>query len=976
MKLPDVFTPLASSIKGDILHDELHRILYATDASVYRQKPRVVLRPDEDEDIVKTVQFCSQEKISITPRAGGTSLGGQVVSNGIILDFSKDWSRILEINKEEKWVRVLPGIIRDELNHSLKEHNLFFAPETSTTAHCMIGGMVGNNSCGSHSIIYGSTRDHLLEAKVILSDGTHAHFRALSQEEFNEKLTLDNREGDIYRYLHRTLSDKNNQSLIKKEFPKKTIHRRNTGYAIDLLLNTQPLGGKNPFNLCTILAGSEGTLGVITELKLNLVPLPPKEKCVVAVHLNSINDAMEANLVALKYKPSAVEIMDQKILECAQQNKEQLANSHFLKGTPAALLIVEFHGSSKEKISAITKNLQKELKQLSFSNHFPILWGDEVNCVWNLRKAGLGTLSNYKGDAKPIACIEDVAVDVKDQPAYIKDIQKILDRHKVACVYYGHIGDGEIHLRPVLNLKSGKDRKTFQELCLDVAKLVKRYQGSLSGEHGDGRVRAPFIEIMVGEEIVSIFKELKAVADPANIFNPGKIVNPEPQISNTRYSEDQEEEKFVTHFDFAETGGMLRMAEKCNGSGDCKKTIIAGGTMCPSYMVSRDEKDSTRGRANVLREYLTRSIPKNRFTHKEVYKVLDLCLSCKACKTECPSNVDMATLKAEYLQHYYDLNGISLQSWLLGNYAGLHRVLARNPFVTNLLIKNRLTGRLLKEVLGIARQRDLPLLSKKTLRHWIADNPSALWAKGDVKGSIHLFCDEFTNYHDAELGIKAIDLFTRLGYNVLITDHRESGRALISKGLVRKAKRIARKNVRILSETVNDKIPLVGLEPSALLVFRDEYPSLVGSVLKEKAVKLSKNAYLFDEWIANEFKKGKITAAQFTDKKRSIKWHGHCQQKALTDKKNGLIALSIPENYTVEEIPSGCCGMAGSFGLEKEHYDMSMRIGELTLFPEVRKHRAKNIIASSGMSCRHQIREGTRVKAQHPIELLHEVLKD
>ena len=975
MKLADTFVPLKNKLKGELFHDEAHRILYATDASIYREKPRVVVRPKTIQDVQETVLFSNLTDIPIVARAGGTSLGGQVVGNGIILDFSMNWSRVLELNKNEKWARIQPGIVRDELNRYLSEFNLFFAPETSTSNRCMLGGMVGNNSCGSHSLLYGSTRDHLLEVDLILSDGSLMKAKALNLEEYNQKLSLDTLEGALYKKVDQILRDSSHQQCILENYPKASIHRRNTGYALDLLLQTEPFGGKEPFNFSKLIAGSEGTLGIITEIKISLSNPPPPVSGIVAVHMDSIQSTMRANLLALEFEPSAIELMDKKMLECAFLNRDQRVNAGFIKGIPEALLIVEFQANNKETITKKIRALTDAFKKKKYGSHFPTLFDEEINKVWNLRKAGLGSLSNMPGDPKPIACIEDTAVDVQDQPEYIRAFQKILDQYRLDCIYYGHIGDGELHLRPILNLKLGTDRKILQILTKEVAKLIKEFRGSLSGEHGDGRVRAPYIELVLGSEIYQLLKEFKGVADPKNLFNPGKILRPKTVDSNLRYKEGQKPENFNTYFDFSEAGGMLKMAEKCNGSGDCRKSYKAGGTMCPSFMASGEEKDSTRGRANILREYLTNSIPKNRFAHKEVKEVLDLCLSCKACKTECPSNVDMAMLKAEYLQRYNDKHGLPIRSWLVGNYALMNKILSRNPTFSNFLYKNRLSGRIIKEVLGFARQRDLPRLSPQTLRHWIAENPEAIWAKGDVKGSIYLFVDEFTNYQAARIGIQAIDLITHLGYNILIKNNSESGRALLSKGMVRKTRYYARKNLRLYRDAVSEKIPLIGIEPSAILMFRDEYPKLVGKKMQRLAEETSANTFFFDEWMAREIASGKIKSSQFTDRKRSIKWHGHCQQKALSNINDSLVTLSIPENYSAEEIHAGCCGMAGSFGFEKEHYDMSIKIGELVLFPEVRKYRAQNMIASSGISCRHQIQEGTRVQAKHPIELLHDALK-
>jgi FAD/FMN-containing dehydrogenase len=639
---------LAGTLEGEFYTDETMRILYATDASAYREMPLAVAVPKSKEDIKKLIVFAQAEKTSLIPRTAGTSLAGQVVGNGIIVDVSKYFTQILELNKEERWVRVQPGVIRDELNLFLKPYGLLFGPETSTANRAMIGGMVGNNSCGSNSVVYRSTREHLLEVKALLSDGTEAEFKTLGIDEFHNKCEGETLEAAIYKNLRSLLSNYENQQQIRKEFPKKTIERRNTGYAVDVLLDSAPFtAGEPDFNFCKLIAGSEGTLAFITEIKLNVVPLPPKETGLLCVHFNNIDESLRANLIALKYQPTASELIDHFILECTKDNIEQRKNRFFVQGDPGAILVIEFKKNTREEIEAIAKEVESDMRAAGLGFHFPLLFGAETNKIWTLRKAGLGLLSNLPGDDKAVPVIEDTAVDVNDLPAFIADFNVILKKYNLYSVHYAHAGSGEIHLRPIINLKTEEGNQLFRTIAEEIATLVKKYNGSLSGEHGDGRLRGEFIRQMVGEKNYQLLRQIKYSWDPQNIFNPNKIVDTPSMNTMLRYTPGQQTPTFKTIFRYYDQD-VLQHAEQCNGSGDCRKTHLSGGTMCPSFMATRNEKDTTRARANILREFLTHSNKMNRFDHKEIYEVMDLCLSCKGCKSECPSNVDVAKLKAEF----------------------------------------------------------------------------------------------------------------------------------------------------------------------------------------------------------------------------------------------------------------------------------------------------------------------------------------
>ena len=963
---------LSTLLQGELYDDTTMRTLYATDASAYREMPLAVAIPKTKDDIEVLIQFAKENKTNLIPRTAGTSLAGQVVGSGIIVDVSKHFTKIIELNEEESWVRVQPGVIRDELNLFLNPHGLYFGPETSTANRAMIGGMVGNNSCGSNSVIYRSTREHLLEVTAFLSDGSEVVFKALSLDDFHAKCELPTLEGTIYKSMRSMLSNYDNQVEIKKEFPKKSVERRNTGYAIDVLVDMAPFtAGGDDFNFCSLIAGSEGTLAFITEIKLHLNPLPEKEIGLLCVHFNSIDEALRANLIGLKYSPSASELIDHYILECTKENIEQSKNRFFVQGDPGAILVIEFTKATRAEITELTNQVEAEMRAVGLGYHFPVLFGTDTKKIWTLRKAGLGLLGNLPGDEKAVPVIEDTAVDVADLPNYIRDFNEILVKHNLHAVHYAHAGSGEIHLRPIINLKTVEGNELFRTIAQEVATLVKKYQGSLSGEHGDGRLRGEFIKQMVGEKNYALLKTVKYTWDADNIFNPNKIVDTPPMNSMLRYTPGQFTPEFKSIFRFHQQD-ILQHAEQCNGSGDCRKTHLSGGTMCPSFMASKNEKDTTRARANILREFLTNSDKLNRFDHKEIYEVMDLCLSCKACKSECPSNVDVAKLKAEFLQQYYDANGVPFRSKLIANFTTAAKLASLFPSLYNFIISNVITGSVIKILSGFAIKRSMPKISKVTLENWFQKNYTSINKNGNKK--VYLFCDEFTNYNDAEIGIKGILLLEKLGYEVLLPKQVESGRAWLSKGLLRQAKKIANQNIELLGGIVTNEIPLIGIEPSAILTFRDEYPDLADDHNVASANALAKNAFLIDEFIANEITKGNIQKEAFTKNAKLIKLHGHCQQKAIASVAPTQSILSFPENYKVEVIPSGCCGMAGSFGYEKEHYDLSMQIGELVLLPAVRNQLSDTIIAAPGTSCRHQIKDGAQKIALHPVEILFEAL--
>lgn len=961
---------LAASLEGKLLFDDLHKTIYSTDASAYRMIPLAVAFPKNNEDIVKLMRFATDNKISLTPRTAGTSLAGQTVGKGIIVDVSKHFTKIISFDANKKTITVQPGIIRDELNLYLKPHGLFFGPNTSTSNRCMIGGMVGNNSSGTTSIRYGVTRDKIVEIKAILSDGSSVVFNELSSPDFIEKTKGNSLENTIYKTIYEELSNVANQKEIVAEFPKPEIHRRNTGYAVDLLLKSELFSGTEPtINLGKLLCGSEGTLAFTTEITLKVDDLPPTNNIMVVAHFHTVQESLEAVVVAMKHHLYTCEMMDDTILDCTKNNREQSKNRHFIVGNPKAIMMFELASDSMEDAENQANALVEDLQKNNFGYAVIKLYGADIDKIIELRKAGLGLLGSIVGDDKAADSIEDTAVELSDLPSYIAEFAAMMKKYNQDAIYYAHAGAGELHLRPVLNLKKKEDLVLFRTIATEVAHLVKKYRGSLSGEHGDGIVRGEFLPFMIGDKNYELLKRIKSAFDPNAILNIGKIVNTSKMDENLRVEAGRVEPDIQTIQDFSESLGVLRLAEKCNGSGDCRKLPSAGGTLCPSYRATRNEKDTTRARANALREYLTNSQKDNKFNHKELYQVFELCVSCKACASECPSNVDVAALKAEFLYQYQKANGFSIRSKIFANNSKLNQLGSLLPSFTNFVVNLPFV----KKSMGVAPKREVPLLAKTTFRKWHENRQSKAQKHSFPNGKVYLFCDEFTNYYDVSVGIDAFELLTELGYKVEIINHEESGRAYISKGFLEEAQVIANKNVAIFKDLISENTPLIGIEPSAILTFRDEYIRLAKD--KESAERISKNALTIEEFFKKEITSGKIHSEQFSDLEKSIKIHGHCHQKSLSSVEATFAMLNLPKNSSVTIYNSGCCGMAGSFGYEKEHYDISMQMGEDTLFPKIRATDSETAIAAAGTSCRHQIFDGTNRKALHPVTILRACLK-
>ncbi|WP_421802674.1 FAD-binding and (Fe-S)-binding domain-containing protein [Flagellimonas sp.] len=961
---------LSVALKGELLFDELSKAIYATDASVYRKLPTAVAYPKNEEDLKKLLAFANQNTIGLIPRAAGTSLAGQCVGEGIVVDVSRHFTKIISLDKDKKQVTVQPGVVRDELNQYLKPFGLFFGPNTSTSNRCMIGGMVGNNSSGTTSIQYGVTRDKVLAMRCILSDGNDAFFSSISKKEFEEKKKGDSLEAKIYTKLFEELSNPEIQSNIKAEFPKPSIHRRNTGYAVDELLKNNIFGeDETEFNLCKLLSGSEGTLAFSTEVTLQLDDLPPPHAAMVATHYKTLEDCLSDVAPVMQHNLHLCEMMDKVILDCTKNNRAQLANRFFVEGDPAGILMLEVKADSKEDLDKQLDKLLNTIEKSGLSYASPVLYGDDINKAIELRKAGLGLLGNMVGDRKAVACIEDTAVALEDLKNFIGEFSQIMKGYNQDAVYYAHAGAGELHLRPILNLKKSEDVVLFRSITTDVAKLTKKYHGSFSGEHGDGIVRAEFIPLMIGETNYELLKRVKSLFDPNCILNPGKIVDAYPMDESLRYEIDREEPEVITLMDFSDSEGILKAAEKCNGSGDCRKSHHMNGGMCPSYQATKDEKDTTRGRANALREFLTNSEKINRFDHEELKNSFDLCLSCKACASECPSNVDVAALKAEFLYNYQEANGYSLRSKLFAYNTQLNALGSKVSGITNWMYESKTVGGMLKKAVGVAPERNLPKVGRFNFKNHLKKYRVK---RTDLsKKQVVLYLDEFVKYLDIQVGKDAIELLCKLGYDVELF-YGESGRTYLSKGFLKQAKKVVAKNMQNLKGILSEGTPIVGLEPSAILSFRDEYQRLHDD--KGELQKLASNSFLIEEFLAAEIAEGHISSDSFTQDERTIKIHGHCHQKALSNQKVTFDVLNLPKNYKVTIIPSGCCGMAGSFGYEEEHYETSMKVGRLKLFPAVEKSSEDTLIAANGTSCRHQIKDGTKREAQHPVSILRQAL--
>lgn len=978
--LYDFLNELGKRVSGDLRSDEYSRVLYSTDASIYQVMPHAVLIPQNLDDVHAAVEAAAQFNVPILPRTGGSSLAGQAVNEALVIDFSRHLDHVLELNREEQWVRVQPGIVLDELNIYLRPYGLQFGPDPASSNRAAMGGIVSNNSTGSHSILYGMTADHVLEMNVILDDGTITQFGPLESTALAQKLAQSGREGEIYRQMRNLTNDAQNVETILAGTPRHW--RRCGGYNLDRLIDHEQVSFRWPrdsrFNLAKIISGAEGTLAVIRDVKLNLVPLP-RRTALAIVHFDALFTALAAVPTILEVEPSAVELLDNLGLTlCREVPEYARLLQTFLEGRPNCVLITEFYGESEKEVEAKVERLREHLRRQNVAAtavttaYDPELQGN----VWKVRKVGLGLMMAVKGDHKPIPFIEDAAVPTEHLAEYVTKIERFCNDIGTNVAYYAHASAGCVHIRPLINTKMAGEVAKLPQITDFSVDLLHGYGGALSSEHGDGRARSWLNERFFGPELYALYRQVKQIFDPQGIFNPGNIVDAGPMTQNLRYGESYRFIPVQTYISFREhgntpAGGFDRAVEMCNGAGICRKKTI--DTMCPSFMVTREEMHSTRGRANLLRAALSGRLPRSELTGPRMYEAMDLCIECKACKAECPSAVDMAKIKFEFLAQYHDANGTPLRANFFAHIGALSR-LGSGPLapLANWSLRNRAVRRGMERFLGVSAQRELPPLARESFPAWFHKQAAGRNPSAHSAGRVALFHDPFTNYNYPHVAIAATEVLQAAGFDVILPRHEQDGRPFISKGLVAQARRVARDTVEHLAPLAAAGVPIVGLEPSSLLTLRDEYLYLLPD--DERTQAIADCAFTFEEFIANLAETGELEL-EFTQERRHILLHGHCHQKALVGTKPSIRTLTLPPNYTVEEVDSGCCGMAGSFGYEAEHYDISLQMAERRLLPAVRAADAHTLIAAAGVSCRQQIKHGSGRRALHPAEILRDALR-
>tara|TARA_Y100000590_G_scaffold228669_1_gene258012 strand:+ start:19571 stop:22468 length:2898 start_codon:yes stop_codon:yes gene_type:complete len=956
--IKEISNDLKRVVEGEVKFDSFSRYLYSTDASIYQILPIGVVLPKSKEDVIATIELANQYNVSILPRGGGTSLAGSTVGNSIVLDFSKYMRKVVNLNTENKSVRVQPGIIIDELNHYLSSHNLLFAPDPSSSNRGNIGGALGNNSCGAHSIRWGKTSDNVNQIESILSDGSIANLESIDLNVVKNSKTPSDPIALIASKLHQI--GLNYSSEIDNRYPK--IMRRVSGYNLDQLI------GPNELNLAKFVVGSEGTLLTITEAELSLVD-KPKHKGLAVIHFNSLIESMEATVSILELDPSAVEHVGEIILDEARRHNEYKKLMDFVDGRPNSLLLVEFTGETEGELQGHLDKIKAKMSSLKLGYHTAIIVNEREQAkVWAVRRAGLGLMMNVIGDAKPLPFVEDTAVEPHLLPKFVKRFDEILKEFGTEAGYYGHASVGCLHIRPLINLKTSVGIQQLQDIADEISSLVLEFGGSISGEHGDGLVRSPFLEKMFGIEIMNAFAEVKDIFDPQHIMNPGKITSPSPITHNLRKIPIEPTNIKETTISFKKEGGINTAIEMCNGQGACRK--VTSGTMCPSFMATRDEEHSTRGRANALRTIITGNLPLTSITGDRIKEIMDLCLSCKACKAECPSNVDMAKLKYDFLSRYREVNGDSFRDLILGNLDKLGMIGTATYPISNWLMSSWPIKMLLDNI-GIDSRRSLPKYSDRTFKSSIKSMKSNGSRKpSSEKVSVALFNDTFTNYHNPEIGQAAIKVLERLGYEVMVPDWSCCGRINLSVGDLESAKWKARKNIEVALSALKTADYIVGLEPSCLLSFKDEYLYLFPG--DKDAISVANKTILIDELLMKNIES--IKSLKLTKLPKTVLLQTHCHQKALLGKDSSLSILKNIPNCNVIELNSGCCGMAGSFGFEKEHYEISMNLGEMNLFDKINQYNQDVEIVSMGTSCRQQINDGTGRLPMHIIELLSKTL--
>lgn len=943
---------LKAELNGEVRFDSFSRVLYSTDASNYQIEPIGVVIPRTVEDVIGTVEIAARYGVAILPRGGGTSLAGQAVGHALIIDFSKYLNDVEWIDTEERTVRVQPGLYLEQLNRKLRPHRLMFGPDPATARVATIGGVVGNNATGAHSILYGMAGDNVRSAQVVLADGSLVELSPLNEEGLYGKACRDSREGRLYSALLELR--KRYGEAIRQDFPRHW--RRASGYSLPYLLST-------PFNPAQLLASSEGTLAVATGFTLNLVPLP-SHTGVVVLQFDDLVAGMEVVPIILERNPSAIELIDRMLIDLTREHIGYAPMLTWMEGNPVAVLAVEFYGESEGEVKLKAEDLVSYLsgRGLRFSINYALSPEAQAN-VWGIRKAGLGLLMSKRDDFKPIPCIEDVSIPVNNLANYVKDIVDVIRRLGTRAAFYGHASAGCLHVRPLVNLKTTQGLTLMDELTEEAFKLAIRYGGVMSGEHGDGLQRSYLNERLFGPTIYKVMRELKFAFDPKGILNPGKVVDSPSPKENLRYGKNYRPREIPTYLDWSADKGFTKAVEMCNGQGLCRK--LGEGIMCPSYIATRDERDTTRARANALRAVISGVLSEEDLTSDDMYGVYDLCLSCKGCKRECPSGVDVAKMKIEFLAHYHASHGMTLRDRLFGYIHEISRLSSHSAPLTNLFLRNPLSLWLLTQM-GIHRNRSLPRLAGRTFMYWFKHRKSANHKTTPNTKAVY-FHDTWVSFYYPEVGKAAVDLLESAGFDVILVPGRVCcGRPMLSRGMVEEARSRARRNVALLAPYAREGIPIVGTEPSCILTFRDEYPDLLPGNTDVKT--LARNTFLLEEFLFDLYKKGELNI-QWKSGGPTVFFHGHCHQRAIVGSEPSLEILRL-SGCSVKDSNAGCCGMAGGFGYESEHYEISKAIGEDRLFPAVREASQGTVIAVSGVSCRQQIEHFTGRRARQIAEVL------
>ena len=962
---------LEAAIEGEVRFDAISRALYSTDASVYQIQPLGVVAVKSRDDVVRTVTICAKHRCPLTMRGGGTSQAGQAIGSGLIVDTSKYFNRVLEVNPVERWARVEPGVVLDELNAALRPHGLRFAPDISTASRATVGGMMANNSAGARSVLYGKTIDHVLEQHVVLADGSLAHFRPLDRRELDELCARDSREAMCYREVRRIVCE--NVAEIGRRYPK--VLRRVGGYNLDALVDACAAHDPAPFNMAKLMVGSEGTLGVVLEATIALVPLPAF-KAVLAIQFADLLEALAATPVILTHRPSAIEVMDRFILDHTRQSAalERLKRT-FIEGDPAALLCVEFYTDAKEDLPPRLDALERDLAARGFGYRYHRALDQAAqSAIWSLREAALGLSMAMKGDAKSLSFVEDTAVAPERLRAYIDNFLQMIRRHDTTAGVYAHASVGCLHVRPVINLKTEAGVRQFEAIASESADLVLAYGGALSGEHGDGLVRSCFMERMFGSVLYEAFRDIKHTFDPDGILNPGKIVDAPPLTDNLRYGPAYRSVQPVTFFDYSEHGGLPGAVEMCSGLGACRKVL--DGTMCPSYMATREETHSTRGRANVLRLAMSGRIGEAGLGDEGVRQVLDLCLECRACKAECPVGVDVARFKSEFLADYWRRHGTPVRAHMLGHVHQVSRWGSRLAPLSNAVARSGPVRWLNERLFGMDRRRVLPAWASPAFTRTFHQHRRDQRRTADrPHPTVALFNDTFTNYYSPAIGMAGVQVLESAGLDVELAPLSCCGRPLISQGLLAAARRQAALSVERLYPLAERGVPIVFFEPSCLSAILEDVPSLLRGDAQRRALRVADRSVLFEEFLESECEAGHVRLDLGAGPSRVL-LHGHCHQKAGGRLAPAKALLSRIPGATVVDLDAGCCGMAGSFGYAREHFEVSRAIGERRLFPAARSLQNGAVLVASGTSCRQQLADFTGTRALHAAELIRSLIRE